>query len=258
MNTVEFLRALRECTLAMGRRGAVGWLSVTACAVLAAAAQGQDSEQPAAADKTEGQETAEAAAAEAAAFEAQLAQAGATIRAINVTVDNVFDPSNPKEDKPIYRWANKVHFPTHDSAIESALLFGVGDRYTARALSESARTLRGRGYIADVKITPRDYDPGANTVAVDVRVRGQTQAVSVSSRVEQCPLYPEIHCAAVARRISGRRDDETEEPSREREARGGIDWVRPVPSFAPHSVPQSLQHLRVRSALEARDDRACD
>ena len=64
-----------------------------ACAVLAAAAQGQDSEQPAAADKTEGQETAEAAAAEAAAFEAQLAQAGATIRAINVTVDNVFDPS---------------------------------------------------------------------------------------------------------------------------------------------------------------------
>ena len=38
---------------------------------------------------------------------AQLEAAGATIRAIYFTVDNVFDPSNPDEDKKLYRWANK-------------------------------------------------------------------------------------------------------------------------------------------------------
>ena len=108
---------------------------------------------------------------DAAALDAQLEQAGATIRAINVTVDNVFDPSNPKEDKALYRWANKVHVRTHDSVIESALLFRVGDRYEARVLDESARALRGRGYLADVEIGPESYDAVANTVAVDVRVR---------------------------------------------------------------------------------------
>src|SRR5689334_8265053 len=157
---------------------ALRWALAAAYALLAAAAQGQDLETLAPADAAQSQDAPEPAvpdeaalAARAAAFDAQLEQSGATIRAIEVTVDNVFDPSNPKENKPIYRWANKVHFPTHEGAIESALLFEVGDRYTARALSESARTLRGRGYIADVKITPRDYDPVANTVDVQVRVR---------------------------------------------------------------------------------------
>jgi hypothetical protein len=138
------------------------WTSAAACALLVAAAHGQGAE---------GLAAPEAASSDAAAFEAQLERAGATISAVNVTVDNVFDPSNPKEDKPLYRWANKVHSPTHDSVIESALLFHVGDRYETRVLSESARALRGRGYLADVKIAPEDYDPVANTVAVDVRVR---------------------------------------------------------------------------------------
>ena len=45
---------------------------------------------------------------------AQLEAAGATIRAIYFTVDNVFDPSNPDEDKALYRWANRVHVRTRD------------------------------------------------------------------------------------------------------------------------------------------------
>ena len=151
-----------ERARATRRFGGLCWLSMTASALLAATAQGQDAEGSAAPEPTP---------SENAARDAQLEQAGATIRAINVTVDNVFDPSNPKEDKPLYRWANKVHFPTHDSVIESALLFDVGDRYSRRVLDESARALRGRGYIADVKIGPGGYDAVANTVAVDVRVR---------------------------------------------------------------------------------------
>ena len=120
---------------------------------------------------TQRQGVTEPARPDAAALDAQLEQAGATIRAITVTVDNVFDPSNPKEDKALYRWANKVHVRTHDPVIESALLFQVGDRYQARVLDESTRALRGRGYLADVKIGPESYDAVAKTVAVDVRVR---------------------------------------------------------------------------------------
>lgn len=151
-------RAMRGCRAAL-------WASVTVSALLAAAAQGQDVETSGPADDDA------ALAARDAAFDAQLEQAGATIGAINLRVDNVFDPSNPKEDKPIYRWANKVHFRTHDPVIESALLFRVGDRYERRVLDESARALRGRGYLADVKIGPESYDAVENTVAVEVRVR---------------------------------------------------------------------------------------
>ena len=149
---------------------AVRCAAVTAWALLAAMAEGQGADESAVRDTVEDRQVTQPTTADA-ELEAKLEQAGAAIRAINVTVDNVFDPSNPKEDKPVYRWANKAHFPTHDSVIESALLFRVGDRYERRVLDESARTLRGRGYLADVKIGPEGYDPVGNTVAVDVRVR---------------------------------------------------------------------------------------
>ena len=52
----------------------------------------------------------------------QLESARATIRAINITVDNIFDPNNPDEDKALYRWANRVHIRTRPSAVEDILL----------------------------------------------------------------------------------------------------------------------------------------
>jgi hypothetical protein len=102
---------------------------------------------------------------------AELERRGATIRAVDVVVDNVFDPSNPEEDKKLYRWANRVHMRTRPDVIDSALLFKVGDRYEARVLEESARLLRARGFLADVQIDYRTYDPATNTVEVQVRVR---------------------------------------------------------------------------------------
>jgi hypothetical protein len=59
-----------------------------------------------------------AAAAACASTHAQLPSAaelearGAVIRDIAITVDNVFDTSNPEEDKKLYRWANRVHVRT--------------------------------------------------------------------------------------------------------------------------------------------------
>ena len=109
--------------------------------------------------------------AEPSAARAELERLGATIRAINITTDNVFDPSNPKEDKRLYRLANRIHFRTHAGVIDNVLLFQVGDVFTARLLEESARSLRAFNFLADATIEPRGYDPATNSVEIDVRVR---------------------------------------------------------------------------------------
>jgi len=96
---------------------------------------------------------------------------GATIRAIHITVDNVFDLTNPEEDKRLYRWANRVHVLTHESAVASVLLFQVGDRFSNQQLEESARALRNRGFLAAATVEPHNYDAATNSIEVDVRVR---------------------------------------------------------------------------------------
>jgi hypothetical protein len=101
----------------------------------------------------------------------EIERLGATIRAVQITVDNVFDPTNPEEDKALYRWANRVHVRTRDSVIESVLLFQVGDRFSGRLLDESARSLRARGFLAEAVAEPHSYDAASNTVEVHVRVR---------------------------------------------------------------------------------------
>lgn len=117
------------------------------------------------------------AAAEAAQAQAQapsaaeLERSGATIRAIGVTVDNVFDTDDPAEDKKLYHWANRVHVRTRPNVIEDVLLFAPGDRFDERVVDESARTLRARDYLADATITPARYDAATNSVDLDVRVR---------------------------------------------------------------------------------------
>jgi outer membrane protein assembly factor BamA len=100
-----------------------------------------------------------------------LEQSRATIRSINITVDNVFDPSNPDEDKALYRWANKVHVLTRDKVIQDMLLFAQGEPFVARLLDESARALRAGGFVADAVIEPGNYDPATNSVDVNVKVR---------------------------------------------------------------------------------------
>ena len=50
------------------------------------------------------------AAAQPSIASAELERRGATIRMINIVVDNVFDPEgNPDENKALYRFANRVH-----------------------------------------------------------------------------------------------------------------------------------------------------
>jgi outer membrane protein assembly factor BamA len=109
--------------------------------------------------------------AAAASMRARLEQAGATIRAINIAVDNIFDPTKPDEDKALYRWANRVHIRTRPSVIEDILLIKVGDEFVGRLLDESARALRGRGFIAEATVEPGEYDAATNSVDINVYVR---------------------------------------------------------------------------------------
>ena len=105
------------------------------------------------------------------AFEAELEQRGARIGTVNVIVENVFNLSDPAEDKPLYRLANRIHVTTRESVVRSILLFASGDPYVARVVDESARLLRNLGYVADASVRPGRFDEAGNTIDIDVTVR---------------------------------------------------------------------------------------
>jgi len=100
-----------------------------------------------------------------------LERTGALIGAVNIRIDNVFDLSDPAEDKLLYRWANRVHRTTRPGVIEDILLFTSGDRLEARLLEESARLLRDRGFVADATVGAASYDPATNRADIDVWMR---------------------------------------------------------------------------------------
>lgn len=102
---------------------------------------------------------------------AALQRLGVTIGKIDIDIHNVFDLSNPAENKPLYRWADRVHVRTRRSVIQHMLLFHAGERFDPQLLAESARLLRAAGFIADAKISPGKYNPETKSVDVDVYVR---------------------------------------------------------------------------------------
>lgn len=98
----------------------------------------------------------------------ELARRGARIGRIEIAVENVFDTSNPDEDKLLYRWANRMHVTTRENVVASILLFEEGDRLEPRLLAESARLLRSRDFLVEAAVEPSAYDEETNTV--DIRV----------------------------------------------------------------------------------------
>ena len=100
---------------------------------------------------------------------ADLEAAGATIGEVRIRVQDIFDTTDPKEDKLLFRWANALHIQTRPSVIERALLFKSGDKLTVRALEETERMLRGSRYLYDVQfkvLAVRD-----NVVDIEVSTR---------------------------------------------------------------------------------------
>jgi len=92
--------------------------------------------------------------------------AGAVIGRIIFEKQNVFDTTQPGENKSIYRLANRWHVVTRDATIREQLLFASGDRFSARLLAESERILRQNVYLYDARIEPVGFADGI----VDIRV----------------------------------------------------------------------------------------
>ncbi len=108
-------------------------------------------------------------------------QESAVVGRVILEKQNIFDLDDPKEDKWLYRWANRLHIVTRDSVIEQQLLFDTGDAFSKSALQESERILRDNRYLWDVDIRPVAYKDGVVDVAVTTRdVWSLTPDVSIS------------------------------------------------------------------------------
>lgn len=102
---------------------------------------------------------------------ATLESRNATIREIRFNIEDVFDLSNPEEDKRLYRFANRIHIRSKQSTLESILLPQAGDPFDARLSDESARALRARDFISEASVVPMDYDERSNSVALQVNTQ---------------------------------------------------------------------------------------
>jgi outer membrane protein assembly factor BamA len=98
--------------------------------------------------------------------DAELEAAGAVIGKIDIDIRNIFDQSDARETNGLFVLANRLHIRTKRSTIQAQLLFASGDKYLARQLAETERTLRLLTYIYDARVEPVRYANGK----VDVKV----------------------------------------------------------------------------------------
>jgi hypothetical protein len=98
-----------------------------------------------------------------------LEAAGAVIGTVVLEKRNIFDLSNPKENKWLYRWANRLHVITRDHVIRNQILFEQGEPYSGRLLEETERIVRSNRFIYDARVEPIAYEDGV----VDVKVTTQ-------------------------------------------------------------------------------------
>jgi hypothetical protein len=101
----------------------------------------------------------------------ELEERGTVIGRVILNIANIFNEADPREDKALYRLANRLHIKTREDTVRSQLLFKEGDLYDARVLAETERNLRDLDYLHDAHIRPFAYDGGANRVDVIVTTR---------------------------------------------------------------------------------------
>jgi hypothetical protein len=99
----------------------------------------------------------------------ELAAAGAVVGEVRIRPANIFDLSDPREDRLFFRLANRLHRTTRPRVIEDQLLFDRGDRYDPATVAESERLLRGGRYVSDAEIQPVAWD--GRTVDLEVATR---------------------------------------------------------------------------------------
>ena len=112
-------------------------------------------------------------AAEAAAVattppdDATLEAAGARVGTITIRVEEIFDLGDPRENKKLYRLANRLHANTRPGAVRAQLLFRSGERYQRRLLEETERNLRQLNFLREPRIRPVAYHDGVVDILVE-------------------------------------------------------------------------------------------
>ena len=143
-------------------------LSLTA---VAAAAELAGPPQPAAETAAAIASASAAAGTDALPSAAELVAAGAKVGKIELEIGNIFDVDDPREDRRLFHWVNRLHRLTRPHILLDRLLFREGDAFDPARLDESERLLRDARYFFDVDIRPTAYDAAKNEVTVRVRVR---------------------------------------------------------------------------------------
>lgn len=94
---------------------------------------------------------------------------GLKLSEIRYEIDNIFDISDPEENKLLFRLANKLHIVTRKRVIENQLLFKKGDAFSTQKIIESERLLRSKRYIQEAKIDA--FNNADGEMVVDVKTK---------------------------------------------------------------------------------------
>ena len=93
----------------------------------------------------------------------------AVIGEISLVKADVFDLSDPAEDRWLFRWANRLHVDTREGTISKQLLFKPGEMYSKRLIEESERILRQNRYLYDADIRATRVENGVVDLTVTTR-----------------------------------------------------------------------------------------
>jgi outer membrane protein assembly factor BamA len=98
-----------------------------------------------------------------------LEAAGARVGQVTVLNRDIFDLYEPKENKALFRLANRLHVQTRPGVIERQLLFATGEPLSRQRIEETERLLRSNRYLYDVQIRPVAWQDGVVDIEVLTR-----------------------------------------------------------------------------------------
>lgn len=100
---------------------------------------------------------------------AALEAAGLRFGRISVRAEDIFDSNDTREDRWLFRLANRLHLQTRPEVVERALLFKSGEPVSVRLIEETERLLRSQRYLYDVKFRVLEVHDGLVDIEVVTR-----------------------------------------------------------------------------------------
>ena len=93
----------------------------------------------------------------------------AVIGKIELRRENVFDLTEPEENKRVFRLANRLHIVTREGTILKQLLIESGEPLSKQSTDETERILRQNKYLHDADIQPTRVENGVVDLAITTR-----------------------------------------------------------------------------------------